>query len=258
MGTQTSLLEFVNKKSIIVALLVFLLMSSFNFMYAQNSTSKNNISSSGNITSELMNIAVTETIPIVASILGLGVTALAQWIRKMGVPLSNEQEAKFREIVTNRFEKLAKDSWSEMRGNPEMLSAYWEDLKKGHVPEKFQENLRKNGYEFAMELKQNKEFRDFAKNITEAGMKKLLKDLRTNLKNGYQQQMLDVIPNIASVAVDSAFDPNVSDVEAWSKNALENLKPLLLSTEALDNENNLMIIIKAEINKRLQQRLVTA
>jgi hypothetical protein len=256
MGTQTSLLEFVNKKSIIVALLVFLLMSSFSFMYAQNSTSKNNISSSGNITSELINIAVTETIPIVASILGLGVTALAQWIRKMGVPLSNEQEAKFREIVTNRFEKLAKDSWSEMRGNPEMLSAYWEDLKKGHVPEKFQENLRKNGYEFAMELKQNKEFRDFAKNITDAGMKKLLKDLRTNLKNGYQQQMLDVIPNIASVAVDSAFDPNVSNVEAWSKNALENLKPLLLSTEALDNENNLMIIIKAEINKRLQKKLV--
>jgi hypothetical protein len=256
MGTQTSLLEFVNKKSIIVALLVFLFMSSFNFMYAQNSTSKNNISSSGNITSELINLAVTETIPIVASILGLGVTALAQWIRKMGVPLSNEQEAKFREIVTNRFEKLAKDSWSEMRGNPEMLSAYWEDLKKGHVPEKFQENLRKNGYEFAMELKQNKEFRDFAKNITDAGMKKLLKDLRTNLKNGYQQQMLDVIPKIASVAVDSAFDPKVSDVEAWSKNALENLKPLLLSTEALDNENNLMIIIKAEINKRLQKRLV--
>jgi hypothetical protein len=256
MGTQTSLLEFVNKKSIIVALLVFLLMSSFSFMYAQNSTSKNNISSSGNITSELINIAVTETIPIVASILGLGVTALAQWIRKIGVPLSNEQEAKFREIVTNRFEKLAKDSWSEMRGNPEMLSAYWEDLKKGHVPEKFQENLRKNGYEFAMELKQNKEFRDFAKNITDAGMKKLLKDLRTNLKNGYQQQMLDVIPNIASVAVDSAFDPNVSNVEAWSKNALENLKPLLLSTEALDNENNLMIIIKAEINKRLQKKLV--
>jgi hypothetical protein len=107
-----------------------------------------------------------------------------------------------------------------------------------------------------MELKQNKEFRDFAKNITDTGMKKLLKDLRTNLKNGYQQQMLDVIPKIASVAVDSAFDPNVSDVEAWSKNALENLKPLLLSTEALDNENNLMIIIKAEINKRLQKRLV--
>jgi hypothetical protein len=258
MGTQTSLLEFVNKKSVIVALLVFLLMSSFNFMYAQNSMSQNNISSSGNFRSELINLAVTETIPIVASILGLGVTALAQWIRKRGIPLTDEQEAMFRQIVTNRFEKLAKDSWSEMRDHPEMLTVYWEDLKKGHVPEKFQENLRKHGYEFAMELKQNKEFRDFAKNITDIGMKKLLKDLRTNLKNGYQQQMLDVIPNIASVAVDSAFDPNVSDVETWSKNALENLKPLVLSTEALDKESNLMIIIKAEINKRLQQRLVAA
>jgi len=51
--------------------------------------------------------------------------------------------------------------------------------------------------------------------------------LRTNLKEGYQQQTLDAIPKIASVAVDSAFDPNVSDVEIWSKNALENLKLLM-------------------------------
>jgi hypothetical protein len=67
--------------------------------------------------------------------------------------------------------------------------------------------------------------------------------------------MLDVIPKIVSTAVDSAFDPHVYDVEAWSRAALENLKPLLLSTEAMDNEKNLMIIIRAEINKRLQERL---
>jgi hypothetical protein len=83
-----------------------------------------------------------------------------------------------------------------------------------------------------------------------------LADLRTNLRNGYQQQMLDAIRKIASVAVDSPFDPNLSDVETWSKNALENTKPLMLSTETLDKENNLMIIIKSEINKRLQERLV--
>jgi hypothetical protein len=68
--------------------------------------------------------------------------------------------------------------------------------------------------------------------------------------------MLDAIRKIASVAVDSPFDPNLSDVETWSKNALENTKPLMLSTETLDKENNLMIIIKSEINKRLQERLV--
>jgi hypothetical protein len=87
-------------------------------------------------------------------------------------------------------------------------------------------------------------------------MSSFLTALRTNLKNSYQQEMLDAIPKTASVAVDSALDSDVSDVETWSKNALENRKPLLLSTYALDNKNNLMKIIKAEINKRLLKRLV--
>lgn len=232
-------------------------MSAFNFMYAQNITSKNNINSSENMRLEIVNILVTETIPIVASILGLGVTALAQWIRKRGIPLTNEQEIMFRNIVTNRFEKLAKDSWTEMRENPEKLGIYWEDLKKGHVPEEFQKRLKKEGYEFAMELKNNREFRDFAKKLTEDSMTKLLKDLRTNLKNDYQRHMLDVIPKLVSTAVDSAFDPKVTDIKKWAEKALKNLKPLLLSTEATDKEENLMILIRAEINKRLQERLVS-
>ena len=186
---------------------------------------------------------------------GVGVTALVAWLRKRGVPMTDEQEAMFGEIVTNRFEKLAKDSWTTMRDNPERLSIYWNDLRKGKIPLEFQEKLRKEGFQFAMDLKKNKEFQDFAHNITESGMKDLLKDLRTNLKNDYQKQMLDVIPKLASTAVDSAFDPKVNSVETWSKKALENLKPLLLSTEAIDTEPNLMIIIKAEINRRLQAKL---
>ena len=51
------------------------------------------------------------------------------------------------------------------------------------------------------------------------------------------------------------FDPKVNSVESWSKKALEDLKPLLLSTEAIDTEPNLMIIIKAEINRRLQAKI---
>lgn len=255
MGAQKSMLSFVDKNSMIVALTVFALISTINFMYAENNTSTNNTSLPENVGSDWVDTIVGETIPIVGSILGLGITALVQWLRNKGIPVTDEQEAMFRNIVTNRFTKLAKDSWTEMRKHPEKLSIYWNELSKGHLPEEFQDKLRKQGYEFAMELKQNKEFRDFAKNITESGMNKLLKDLRTNLKNGYQLQMLDVIPKLVSTAVDSSFDPNVGDVQTWSKTALENLKPLLLSAEALDNENNLMIIIKAEINKRLQERL---
>lgn len=58
-----------------------------------------------------------------------------------------------------------------------------------------------------MQLKDNREFNDFAKNITEDGMKRFLGDLRTDLKNDYQKRMLDVIPKLAAMAVDSAFDP---------------------------------------------------
>jgi hypothetical protein len=47
----------------------------------------------------------------------------------------------------------------------------------------------------------------------------------------------------------------VTDVETWAKKSLGNLKPLLLSTEAIDKEGNLMIIIRAKINRRLQERI---
>jgi hypothetical protein len=67
--------------------------------------------------------------------------------------------------------------------------------------------------------------------------------------------MIDVLPKLASAAVDSAFDPNVRDVETWGRKSLENLKPLLLSTEAIDTEENLMILLKSEINKRIQAGL---
>ena len=252
------MLSFVNKESMIIALAVFLLLSTVNFMYAQNTATTNNANQTGVLKidwNKAIDLALAETIPIVVSILGLGVTALVQWMRKRGIPISDEQEAMFRDIVTERFAKLAKNSWTEMREHPENFDRYWNELRQGHLPQEFQDELRDQGLEFAMKLKDNKEFREFAKNITEEGMKKLLKDLRTNLKNDYQTQMLDVIPKIVSTAVDSAFDPNVNDVETWSKAALENLKPLILSTEALDNEPNLMIIIRAEINKRLQERL---
>ena len=150
---------------------------------------------------------------------------------------------------------LAKQSWTIMRDNPEKFGIYWSDLSKGHIPQEFQDNLKTQGLAFANDLKKNREFRDFSKKLSEQAMENLLKDLRTNLKNNYQKEMLDVIPKIASMAVDSAFDPKVHDVEKWSMSALENLKPLLLSTEAIDNEKNLMIIIRAEINKRLQEKL---
>jgi len=237
-----------------VALTVFVLLSTVNFMYAQNNTPANDNPPPENAKFDWVDAIVVQVIPIVGSILGLGVTALVQWMRSKGIPVTDQQEAMFREIVTNRFSRLAKDSWKQMREHPENLDRYWKELSQGHIPKEFQDKLRDEGYDFAMELKQNREFRDFAKDITKdvtgKAMKKLLKDLRANLANEYQEYTLDVIPKIASTAVDSAFDPNVQNVETWSKAALENLKPLLLSTEAIDKEENLMIIIKAEINKR--------
>jgi len=84
-------------------------------------------------------------------------------------------------------------------------------------------------------------------------MNRLLKNVRTNLKSDYQKQMIDVLPKLASVAVDAAFDPNVKDANTWVTSALKEMKPLLLSTEAIDTEPNLMIILKSEVNKRLQK-----
>lgn len=124
MGTQKSLLSFVNMESMIVALTVFVLISTVNFMYAQNNTPTNNTSPPENVRSDWVDAIVVQVIPIVGSILGLGVTALVQWLRNKGIPVTDRQEAMFREIVTNRFTKLAKDSWKEMRAHPENLDKY--------------------------------------------------------------------------------------------------------------------------------------
>lgn len=241
-------LKYIDRSGVIIGLAVFVLVSAVNYAYAQDSTP-----ATSSLQSEVLDLVVREGIALLAGILGLGVSAFIAWLRNRGLPVSSEQEEMFRNIVTQRFEKLAKDSWTEMRNNPQKLNEYWNHLRNGKIPPEFQERLRKEGKDFAMELKNNREFKDFAKNITEDAMERLLSDLRTELKNDYQKRMLDVIPKLASMAVDSAFDPEVSNVETWGNKSLENLKPLLLSTEAIDTENNLMIVIRSEINKRLQE-----
>ena len=163
-NTQKSMQSFVNKESIIIALTVFFLISTVNFLFAQD-----NLADSGspptNVGSDWRDAIVKETIAIMGSILALGISALVQWMRSKGIPVTDQQEAMFRDIVTDRFSKLAKDSWTTMRDHPENFNIYWDELRQGHIPQEFQEELRTQGYEFAMKLKENKEFRDFAKNI---------------------------------------------------------------------------------------------
>jgi hypothetical protein len=238
-------------KVLLISLLAVAVLTTANFGYAQNTSSTEDVGT------EILNSLVSEFIAIVGSILALGVSALVAWLRNRGLPITSEQEMMFKDIVTKRFETLAKDSWATMREHPEKIDEYWKDLCKGKIPQEFQIKLKDEGKGFALELKKNREFRDFAKNLTDTAMNNLLKDLRARLKNDYQKQMIDVIPKLASIAVDSAFDPNVKDVETWGKKSLVNLKPLLLSTEAIDTEQNLMLIVKSEINKRIQQRLST-
>lgn len=241
---------WVGKREVVIGLSVFAIVSTVNFAYSQEGGSVD-----ATLQSEVLDLVVKEGIALLAGLLGLGVSAFIAWLNKRGIPVTSEQEEMFKNMVTQRFEKLAKDSWTEMRAHPEKLDEYWVHLSKGKVPPKFQEDLRKEGIDLAKELIRKKEFQDFAKGLTEDAMKRLLSDLRTQLKNDYQKQMLDVIPKLASIAVDSAFDPKVSNVDAWAKTALQNLKPLLLSTEAIDTEENLMIIIRSEINKRAQSIL---
>lgn len=250
------------RKNVLISLMVFTLVSVGNFAYGQINEGSSPVDSPGNgdaagDRSGFVDMVASELIATLSGILALGVSAMVAWLRNKGIPITTEQETMFRDIVSKRFEKLAKDSWTEMRAHPEKLDEYWKDLRSGRIPAEFQGRLRKEGYDFAMELKNNREFRDFGKKITEGAMQKLLKDLRTDLKNEYQKRMIDVLPKLASAAVDSAFDSNVKDLDTWGRKSLENLKPLLLSTEALDTEENLMILIKSEINKRIQARLTS-
>lgn len=223
--------------------------------FAQTSSDGEN-STTVSITDKLLNGLATELIIIIGAVFGFGLKALFKWLRSKGVDISMQQEEAFTNLLTNRFEMLAKESWSTMREDvkkdSKALEKYWEELQTGHIPVQFQTILRTQGSDFAKSLQKNDQFKDFAKQLTDKALEKLLKNVRTKLRSDYQKRMLDVLPNIASVAIDSAFDPKVTDAESWANNALGNMKALMFSAEALDNQENIMIILKAEANKRLQ------
>lgn len=208
-------------------------------------------------TDEFVDIIFKEILAIAGSFLALGVGAVIRWMQKQGVPITDAQEAMFKQVVTERFQMLAKDSWSKMReairNDPKAMDNYWDELKTGHVPKEFRDILQTQGLEFAKTLKENKEFRDFTGKITDTALERLLKNVRVRLKADYQKRMVDVIPKIAGIAVDAVYDKEVKDVETWSNKALEEMKPLIFSTEALDSEDNLLLIIRSEVNKRLQK-----
>lgn len=205
---------------------------------------------------QILDILIPELVAVVAGLAGVGVTAGIRWMRRQGIPVTTDQETMFRSIVRNRIEKLGKDSWRHIRekyrDDPAYMEKLWSELKKGHVPAELQDTMRMEALDFAKKLKHNKEFRDFAKDLTDSGLERILKDVRSSIKSDYQKKMLDVIPRLASIAVDSAFDKESTDVESWARRSMENLKPLLLSAEAADAEDNLLLIVKSEINKRIQ------
>lgn len=225
--------------------------------YIENQAIENQVVGEPEKEQNILDLLIGEGIATLSGILIIGVGAIVAWMRKHGIAVTTEQEKMFKDIVSKRFEKLAKETWQDMRANPNKFNGYWKNyLSKGKIPKEFVDRLHNEGSIFANELKKNKEFQDFAKNLTENSTEKLLANLRTKLKSDYQKRMVDLLPKLVSIAVDSAFDENVTNHEQWVKSSLENLKPLLLSTEAIDTQENLMIIINSEINKRIQSRLI--
>lgn len=194
---------------------------------------------------------VDEAITISVPIIGTGLTSLFFWLRKKGIEITPGQEKMFKELITNRYKKLAKDTWKTFR---EDENEFTEALKEGRIPKKYADVLKTNGKEFADELLKKGEFKDFSKNIAEGAVDKILENIRTDLKNENQKKMLDILPKVAGIAVSASFKENQS-IDAWGKEALKNIKPLLVNSEALEKESNLMLIIRSEINNRLQTQI---
>lgn len=199
----------------------------------------------------LLNSFVEEIIVISVPILVTGIISLFVWLRKKGIEITPNQEKMFKQLMTERYKKLAKTTWQAFREDEKEFSLA---LNSGKIPSKFAEKLKSEGKEFANELLEKKEFHDFGKNLAKNSVEKILENIRADLKNENQKRMLDVLPRIASIAVDAAFKENQS-LEKWGNEALKNIRPLLVNTESLEKESNIMLIINAEINKRLQSKL---
>ena len=68
--------------------------------------------------------------------------------------------------------------------------------------------------------------------------------------------MLDTLPKIAGIAVDSTFKENQT-FEDWGRETFKNIKPLLVNAEALESELNIQLIINSKINKRIQAQITS-
>lgn len=116
--------EYVGRRSVILALIVFSSVSAISYAYAQESTP-----ATASFQIQLLDMVASEGVALLTGVLGLGVSAFFAWLRNRGLPVSSEQEAMFRDIVSQRFQKLAKDSWSEMRNNLGKIDEYCSSLR---------------------------------------------------------------------------------------------------------------------------------
>jgi len=119
----------------------------------------------------LLDDFVEEIIAISASILVTGLTSLFMWLRKKGIEITPGQEKMFKQLMTERYKKLAKTTWQTFREDEKEFSSA---LNSGKIPPKFAEKLKVEGKEFADELLEKKEFQDFGKNLAKNSVEKIL------------------------------------------------------------------------------------
>ena len=166
----------------------------------------------------LIDSIVNEGIAVSASIIGMGLSYLFFWLRKKGIEITPQQEKMFKELLTNRYKKLAKDSWKTFRADE---TKFTDALREGRIPNDLATILTSNGKEFAEELLKKNEFKDFAKNLAEGTVDKLLEDIRTDLKNENQKRMLDILPKICLDGKNSIYNiasgQNLTNKEIVSK-----------------------------------------
>ena len=142
----------------------------------------------------LLDSFVEEIIAISVPILVTGLTSLFVWLRKKGIEITPNQEKMFKQLMTERYKKLAKTTWQAFREDKKEFSLA---LNSGKIPPKFAEKLKSEGKQFANELLEKKEFHDFGKNLAKNSVEKILENIRADLKNENQKRMLDVLPRIA-------------------------------------------------------------
>ena len=251
------------KESVLLLTVLFsLFFFQINDSFAEDPTDGNNPIQEG-ITDQL--------IAVIGVILAAGVGAAFTWLRERQAPPSAEQDKLFNEIVEQAYYQSYLAEWRKLwhriteakttKEAEDLIEREWNDyLGKKLFPatQDERDQIKNNIRVYAWNKAKHSHLRTITKNKTLFDAK--MTNIFNNADVEYYKYVTNLLPDFVTRAVSASDNQkrNITDhnqIEEWKNEALKKLMRLLIFAFGREDTEVLKIMITAEINKIISERL---